>query len=41
MDIKYEDLPDLSQKKETNNEKKILVEELGTPQINFPTLEKY
>lgn len=41
MDIKYEDLPDLSQKKETNNEKKILVEELGTPQINCPTLEKY
>jgi hypothetical protein len=27
VDIKYEDLPDLSKKKETNNEKKILVEE--------------
>lgn len=41
MDKKYEDLPDLNQKKETNNEKKNLVEELGTSQINFPTLEKY
>lgn len=41
MDIKYEDLPDLSQKKETNNEKQNLVEELVAPKINFPTLDKY